>query len=55
MMKSLKQYIDTINAVLAKKGYPLYEWEQLDGFNMQDESFIQAAIVVRDELLKLCE
>ena len=54
-MESLKQYIDTINAVLANKGYPPYEWEQLDGFTNQDESFIQAAIVVRGELLKLCK
>ena len=52
-MDQLKQFERLINKVLSDKGYPLHEWEELDGFTMQDDTFIQAAIVVRDELGEL--
>jgi len=54
-MNFLDKYAKVIDTILYNKGYPAHKWEELDGLSFQDDAFIQAAIVVRDEVLKLSE
>ena len=50
-MNALQLYETTINAILKGKGYPIeIGLDNLEGNTMQDDTFICAAIVVRDQI-----
>ena len=50
-MNTLTAYETTINAILKGKGYPIeIGLDNLEGNTMQDDTFICAAIVVRDQI-----
>ena len=50
-MNTLTVYETTINAILKGKGYPIeIGLDNLEGNTMQDDTFICAAIVVRDQI-----